>query len=249
MLAQSADRCGAAARDRVPSGTGQRGGKSEIRCAGCRGGGSDPAAETAGVGLRFVVAGSTLEGEEAALLEAWPRVLEADAGPGHGAGAAASRAIWRRWPRCWTVGHRVGSAVGVEESRRRNGRWRRDRLCCWIRSASWLRCIRWRRWRLWGEALSEAGGHNPLEPAQFGVPIVMGPHYANFRAITEDLRAHDALRIARGRRAGRSAGGVADGSDEAQAMGQRARQVFEQQAGATARSRGGDCGSAADLRC
>jgi tetraacyldisaccharide 4'-kinase len=24
--------------------------------------------------------------------------------------------------------------------------------------------------------------HNPLEPAQFGVPIVMGPHYANFRS-------------------------------------------------------------------
>ena len=29
-------------------------------------------------GLRLVVAGSTLEGEEAALLEAWPRLLEAD---------------------------------------------------------------------------------------------------------------------------------------------------------------------------
>jgi len=29
-------------------------------------------------GLRIVVAGSTLEGEEAALLEAWPRLLEAD---------------------------------------------------------------------------------------------------------------------------------------------------------------------------
>ena len=47
-----------------------------------------------------------------------------------------------------------------------------------------------------GGSLVPAGGHNPLEPAQFGVPIVMGPHYANFRAITEDLRAHDAIRIA-----------------------------------------------------
>ena len=28
-----------------------------------------------GAGLRFVVAGSTLEGEEAALLEAWPKLL------------------------------------------------------------------------------------------------------------------------------------------------------------------------------
>ena len=47
-----------------------------------------------------------------------------------------------------------------------------------------------------GGSLIPAGGHNPLEPAQFGVPIVMGPHYANFRAITEDLLAHQALRIA-----------------------------------------------------
>ena len=54
-----------------------------------------------------------------------------------------------------------------------------------------------------GGSLVPAGGHNPLEPAQFGVPIVMGPHYANFRAITEDLRAHDALRIATEGRAGR----------------------------------------------
>ena len=42
-----------------------------------------------------------------------------------------------------------------------------------------------------GGSLIPAGGHNPLEPAQFGVPIVMGPHYANFRAITEDLLAHE----------------------------------------------------------
>jgi 3-deoxy-D-manno-octulosonic-acid transferase len=48
-----------------------------------------------------------------------------------------------------------------------------------------------------GGSLVPAGGHNPLEPAQFGVPIVMGPHYANFRAITEDLLAQNALRIAK----------------------------------------------------
>ena len=50
-----------------------------------------------------------------------------------------------------------------------------------------------------GGSLIPAGGHNPLEPAQFGVPIAMGPHYANFRAITEELLAHDAIRIARNR--------------------------------------------------
>jgi 3-deoxy-D-manno-octulosonic-acid transferase len=86
-----------------------------------------------------------------------------------------------------------------------------------------------------GGSVVQAGGHNPLEPAQFGVPIVMGPHYANFRAITEDLRAHGAIRIvAKEELAGALVELLTDRS-EAQAMGERARQVFEQQAGATGR--------------
>ena len=48
-----------------------------------------------------------------------------------------------------------------------------------------------------GGSLVAAGGHNPLEPAQFGAPIVMGPHYANFTTITDALRAQNALRIAK----------------------------------------------------
>ena len=36
-----------------------------------------------------------------------------------------------------------------------------------------------------GGSLVKAGGHNPLEPAQFGVPVVMGDHYANFASIVE----------------------------------------------------------------
>ena len=32
-----------------------------------------------------------------------------------------------------------------------------------------------------GGSLVEHGGHNILEPAQYGVPVLVGPHYANFR--------------------------------------------------------------------
>ena len=86
-----------------------------------------------------------------------------------------------------------------------------------------------------GGSLIPAGGHNPLEPAQFGDPIVMGPHYANFRAITDDLRAHDAVRItAKENLAGVLIELLRD-RPAAEAMGERARQVFDQQAGATAR--------------
>jgi 3-deoxy-D-manno-octulosonic-acid transferase len=86
-----------------------------------------------------------------------------------------------------------------------------------------------------GGSLVPAGGHNPLEPAQFGVPIVMGPHYANFVAITDSLRADDALRIAAKEELAPALGELLRDRPAAQAMGARAREVFERQAGATER--------------
>ncbi|MGH9599473.1 MAG: 3-deoxy-D-manno-octulosonic acid transferase, partial [Terracidiphilus sp.] len=86
-----------------------------------------------------------------------------------------------------------------------------------------------------GGSLFPAGGHNPLEPAQFGVPIVMGPHYANFRAITNDLLAHHALRIAGKEELAATLIELLEDEAVAKAMGERAKQVFSQQAGATAR--------------
>jgi 3-deoxy-D-manno-octulosonic-acid transferase len=86
-----------------------------------------------------------------------------------------------------------------------------------------------------GGSLIPAGGHNPLEPAQFGVPIVMGPHYENFRAITDDLRAHKGVRIAAQEELAGVLIELLRDRTEALAMGERARQVFNQQAGATGR--------------
>ena len=86
-----------------------------------------------------------------------------------------------------------------------------------------------------GGSIVPAGGHNPLEPAQFGVPIIMGPHFANFRAITEDLLAHQALRISNREDLSATLIGLLQDPQAAKAMGARARQVFEQQAGATSR--------------
>src|SRR5437016_8046014 len=46
-----------------------------------------------------------------------------------------------------------------------------------------------------GGSLVEHGGHNILEPAQFGVPVVIGPHYENFRDMVDLFRAADAIRV------------------------------------------------------
>src|ERR1019366_927834 len=87
-----------------------------------------------------------------------------------------------------------------------------------------------------GGSLIPAGGHNPLEPAQFGGPIVMGPNYVNFRAIVDDMRAHSAIRIAAKEELAAALVQLLSDRTEAAAMGARARQVFDEQAGATARS-------------
>jgi 3-deoxy-D-manno-octulosonic-acid transferase len=87
-----------------------------------------------------------------------------------------------------------------------------------------------------GGSLVAAGGHNPLEPAQFGVPIVMGEHYANFRAIVEALLSREAMVVTAGERLAETLTSLLCDPRMAAAMGGRARAVFESQAGATART-------------
>ena len=46
-----------------------------------------------------------------------------------------------------------------------------------------------------GGSLVPRGGHNIIEPAQYGVPILVGPHTQNFRDIVELFRGRDAVRV------------------------------------------------------
>lgn len=87
-----------------------------------------------------------------------------------------------------------------------------------------------------GGSLVGKGGHNPLEPAQFGVPVVMGPSYENFREIVDALRAADAIQIVEPARLGAALVSLLQNQAESQRMGMQARQVFEQRAGATQRT-------------
>ena len=86
-----------------------------------------------------------------------------------------------------------------------------------------------------GGSLVAAGGHNPLEPAQYGIPIVMGPNYANFRSITDDLLTHNGIRISRKEPLAETLIELLQDRTSAETMGERAKQVFERQAGATGR--------------
>ena len=84
-----------------------------------------------------------------------------------------------------------------------------------------------------GGSLVAKGGHNPLEAARFGVPVVMGPSYENFREIVDGMRAANAIRIAD---ADGLASALMDALRDGKAMGERGRKFFEAQAGATERT-------------
>jgi len=183
-------------------------------------------------GARFVVAGSTLEGEEAALLEAWPRLLTSDKNlvmviaPRHPERFAAVAALLDQSGLDW-----VRRSGWKSEDTLRAGQVVLLDTIGELASVYSLAAV-----AFVGGSLVAAGGHNPLEPAQFGVPIVMGPHYANFRAITEDLRKHDALRITEKEDLTKTLMELLSDGETARAMGERAKKVFGEQSGATGRS-------------
>jgi 3-deoxy-D-manno-octulosonic-acid transferase len=63
----------------------------------------------------------------------------------------------------------------------------------------------------------------------------MGPHYANFAAIADSLCDHDALRIAAKEDLASTLIELLRDRVAAESMGQRAKEVFDRQAGATDR--------------
>ena len=87
-----------------------------------------------------------------------------------------------------------------------------------------------------GGSLVPRGGHNILEPALYGAPIVTGNHYENFRDVVNFFASRNAVRIV----------GVAElplvfmelieNKDERETLGRNALSALESQRGATERT-------------
>ena len=87
-----------------------------------------------------------------------------------------------------------------------------------------------------GGSLVPRGGHNPLEAARFGVPVIMGPSYENFREIVEAMEDANAIRIVA---SDDPASALSDAIFHLfmdQSQGQRGKAFFDAQTGATART-------------
>ena len=87
-----------------------------------------------------------------------------------------------------------------------------------------------------GGSLVPRGGHNVLEPAYFGVPILVGPHTENFRDIVDIFRHADALRVVTPETLAAVMLDLLANVDERERLGRNARDVMHSQQGATRRT-------------
>jgi 3-deoxy-D-manno-octulosonic-acid transferase len=148
-----------------------------------------------------LVAGSTLRGEEEAVIRAFNRLRTAGpstalgANPATALGASALLVIAARHPERFAEVERLCRQEGLSTVRRTelpiDAEPRADAVI--LDTIGELAEVYQIATVVFvGGSLVRAGGHNILEPAVFGKPIVFGPHMENFAEIADAFRVNDA---------------------------------------------------------
>jgi 3-deoxy-D-manno-octulosonic-acid transferase len=182
-------------------------------------------------GAKVLVAGSTLEDEERVLLEAWPAIC-----------ARTPDAVMVLAPRHPERFQRVAALVREKKvALVQRSAWDGSAVAAGsvflldsigeLSSVYGLATL-----AFVGGSLVPTGGHNPLEPARLAVPVVIGPHYENFREAVELMRGANALRVVERAGVGEAIAALLNNPGGATAMGVRGKKVFEERAGATQRA-------------
>lgn len=178
-------------------------------------------------GADVLVCGSTLPGEEELLLQALPPDPVLLLAPRHperfDEAAALLQASGRRWQRVSIWRHKPqpvepGSVLLLDSV---------GELTALYALATVA---------IVGGGFLHAGGHNPLEPAGLGKPVVIGTGYANFAEIVETLQAAQAIEITDNAALSLCVAGLLTDPQKAAGMGRRAQQICREQGGATARA-------------
>jgi 3-deoxy-D-manno-octulosonic-acid transferase len=87
-----------------------------------------------------------------------------------------------------------------------------------------------------GGSLVERGGHNILEAAQYGIPVLVGPHTENFRDIVNLFRDAGAVRVVGPAELPLALTELAENEAERKTMGQQALETLQAHRGATERT-------------
>ena len=191
-------------------------------------------------GRPLLVAGSTMEREEEAVLRAFAAA---------GGGERALLVLAPRHPERWGSVEALLKARGVSGVRRTElipskqgsipelpeaGRVSIVLLDTLGELASVYRLA---RGAFVGGTLVPKGGHNPLEPARLGVPVAVGPSMENFREIAEEFDRLPAWgRVANAEELGALWRLWLDRPEEARELGARARRLVLENRGAAERT-------------
>jgi 3-deoxy-D-manno-octulosonic-acid transferase len=87
-----------------------------------------------------------------------------------------------------------------------------------------------------GGSFVPTGGHNILEPAQYGSAIIVGPHTFNFREIVSIFEQGDAVRVVTSETLAPQLLELLDNPEQRKLLGSRAKDLFARYAGATQRT-------------
>lgn len=87
-----------------------------------------------------------------------------------------------------------------------------------------------------GGSLVPTGGHNILEPAQYGAAIIVGPHTFNFREIVSIFEKGNAVRAATSETLTPQLLELLSNPEQRKLLGSRARELFARYSGATQRT-------------
>jgi len=178
-----------------------------------------------------LVAGSTLEGEESMLLDCYRQVV---------AGFPAGLMILApRHPERFEAVASLLAASGLRWQRRTE--WHGEQLptggVFLLDTIGELASLyRYADLAFVGGSLVPRGGHNVLEAAQFGVPILVGPHTENFRDIIRIFQQPGALRVVTPESLMPAVLGLLQDEKGRAGLGQRALDVMRSQQGATERT-------------
>ena len=179
----------------------------------------------------ILVAGSTMEGEEALVMAAVRRMAAG--------GEAPFVILAPRHPERFDAVAATLEHDGFRVARRsvREARPSEADLLLLDTIGELGRAYRLARGAFVGGSLVPTGGHNPLEPAVWGVPVVTGPHVFNFREVYAEMTAAGAAVVVD------DAAGLAQEwarwlvePDAARRAGARGRRVVEANRGATERT-------------
>ncbi len=179
----------------------------------------------------ILLAGSTMNGEESAVIDAFEAL---------GGGRRALLLLAPRHPERWDEVERLLRDRGLGIVRRsRLDESSEERLdAVLLDSLGELAGLyRIATAAFVGGTLTGTGGHNPLEPARFGVPVAVGPSMENFRQIAREFDRDRAwARVGDGPDLGESWARWLDDPERARRVGQRGEALVASNRGAAERT-------------